>query len=47
MTGGVGGVRPDERALNETVLTLDRRFFLVFTEVSHFTCDLQLPALKS
>jgi len=29
MTGGVGGVRPEERALKHAAHSLDRRFFLV------------------
>jgi len=37
--GGVGGVRPDDRALKQRMHSLDRRFS-GFTWVSHFTCDL-------
>jgi len=35
--GGVGGVRPDERALKQR--TLWTGVFSGFTGVSHFTCD--------
>ena len=38
MVGGVGGVRPDERALNSALAK--QAFFSGFTGVSHFTCDL-------
>jgi len=36
--GGVGGVRPDERALKQR--TRWTGVFSGFTGVSHFTCDL-------
>jgi len=38
MVGGVGGVRPDERALNSALAK--QAFFSGFTGVSHFTCNL-------
>jgi len=39
--GGVGGVRPDERALKQRT---KQSFFSGFTGVSHFTCDLRWAA---
>jgi len=41
-SGGVGGVRPDERALKQR--TRRSGVFSAFTGVSHFTCDLRLAA---
>jgi len=40
--GGVGGVRPDERALKQR--TSWTGVFSGFTGVSHFTCDLRWAA---
>jgi len=44
MTGGsgVGGVRPDERAMKQR--TRRTGVFSGFAGVSHFTCDLRLAA---
>jgi len=43
MTGGVGGVRPDERAMKQRTHWTGV-FFSGFTGVSHFTCDLRWAA---
>jgi len=40
--GGVGGVRPDGRAMKQR--TRRTGVFSGFTGVSHFTCDLPLAA---
>jgi len=40
--GGVGGVRPDERALKQR--TRRTGVFSGFTGVSHFTCDVRWAA---
>jgi len=40
--GGVGGIRPDERALKQH--TRWTSVFSGFTGVSHFTCDLRWAA---
>jgi len=42
--GGVGGVRPDERALKQPTRWTGQAFFSGFTGVSHFTCDLRWAA---
>jgi len=42
MVGGVGGVRPDERAMKQR--TRRTGVFFWFTGISHFTCDLRWAA---
>jgi len=41
--GGVGGVRPDKRAMTQRTRWTGV-FFSGFTGVSHFTCDLRWAA---
>jgi len=43
MTGGGGGVRPDERAVKQ-LTRWTGVFFWFYSWVSHFTCDLRLAA---
>jgi len=43
--GGVGGVRPEERALKQRTRWTGV-FSVFFTGVSHITCDLRPPAPK-
>jgi len=38
--GGVGGVRPDERALKQRTRCMTGVFFWFYRRASHFTCDL-------